>query len=213
MVKIAPSILASDFANLASEIKKVERHANLLHIDVMDGRFVPNITIGPAVVESIRKASKLFFDVHLMIENPEKHVESFAKAGADSISVHIEAKGSIKKAIQLIKSAGKKAAIVINPDTKVRKIEKYLSYIDMVLVMSVYPGFGGQKFIEGSIQKIEELAKLRKEKSLSFEIEVDGGINAETAKLAKNAGADILVAGSYIYNSKNIAAAIKQLKQ
>ena len=148
-----------------------------------------------------------------MIENPEKHVESFAKAGADSISVHIEAKGSIKKAIQLIKSAGKKAAIVINPDTKVRKIEKYLSYIDMVLVMSVYPGFGGQKFIEGSIQKIEELAKLRKEKSLSFEIEVDGGINAETAKLAKNAGADILVAGSYIYNSKNIAAAIKQLKQ
>ncbi len=212
MVKIAPSILSADFSKLADEIRKIEKHADMLHIDVMDGHFVPNITFGPPLVASIRKATKLPLDVHLMIENPEKYVEAFADAGADIISVHVEAKGNIRDAIRKIRQKGVKAAVVLNPATELSAAEEYLEELRMVLLMTVNPGFGRQKFIESVLPKLRELKELRERRKLKFEIEVDGGINNETAKLAASAGADILVAGSYIYGSKEPAKAIKELR-
>jgi len=211
MVKIAPSILSADFSRLGEEIKKVEKHVDMLHVDVMDGHFVPNITFGPPMVASIRKITKLPLDVHLMISEPEKYIDAFAEAGADMISVHVETVKNLKSAIRQIKNLGVKAAAVLNPETSLDTLEN-IEELDMVLLMTVSPGFGGQKFIESVLPKIRGLRELIDKKGLKTEIEIDGGINRDTAKLAVSAGADILVAGSYIYDSKDHISAIKALK-
>lgn len=212
MVKIAPSILSADFSRLGEEIKKVEKHSDMLHVDVMDGHFVPNITFGPPVVASIRKVTKLFLDVHLMIQEPDKYVEKFAKAGADMMSVHAEASGDLRQTIKKIKECGVKPAAVLNPETPVAEIEGVLGEVDMILLMTVNPGFGGQNFIESVLPKIRELREKIDGSGLKVELEVDGGINAETARLAVSAGASVLVAGSYIYSSRNPAEAIRKLR-
>lgn len=214
MVKIAPSILSADFSKLKSEIMEVEHAgADYIHVDVMDGHFVPNITIGPLVVDAIKPVTTLPLDVHLMIENPDSYIETFANAGASIITVHQEACKHLHRTIQLIKSTGKKAGVSINPATPVEMIKEILPDVDLVLIMTVNPGFGGQSFIDGTIQKIEQIAKWRKEKNLSFEIEVDGGINEHTAKECTKSGADILVAGSAIFGKKDRALAIEKIKQ
>ncbi len=212
MVKIAPSILSADFSRLAEEIKKVEKDVDMLHVDVMDGHFVPNITFGPPVVASIRKATKLPLDVHLMIENPDKFVEAFADAGADSITVHAEAAKQIKKTISMIKGRKLKAAVALNPATPLSALDCVLEDVDMILLMTVNPGFGGQGFMESVLPKIRKLRELIDKKKLKAGIQVDGGINAETARMAVSAGADMLVAGSYIYGSNNLTAAINSLR-
>lgn len=209
---ISPSILSADFANLERDIKRVEEAgADWLHIDVMDGHFVPNITIGVPVTASIKKVAKLPLDVHLMIENPRKYVEPFAKAGADILTFHYEAMNSDEEVFELIsyiKSFGVKAGISIKPKTPAEKCFKFLSELDMLLVMTVEPGFGGQKFMPDCAEKI----KLIKKQNSDIIIQVDGGINAETGKLCTNFGATSLVAGNYIYKSENIYTAIKSLK-
>ncbi len=184
MIKIAPSILSADFSKLGEEIKDVEKGgADYIHVDVMDGHFVPNITIGPLIVEAIRPITSLPLDVHLMIENPDNYIPTFAQAGADIITVHVEACPHLHRTIQLIKSHGIKAGVVLNPHTPVSVIEHVLEDIDMVLLMTVNPGFGGQKFIHSVLPKIKQVADMVKERNLEVEIEVDGGVNAETAKL------------------------------
>src|SRR5690625_1791228 len=189
MIKIAPSILSADFAKLGEEIKEVEKGgADYIHVDVMDGHFVPNITIGPLIVEAIRPVTDLPLDVHLMIENPDTYIPAFAEAGASIISVHQEACPHLHRTIQHIKSHGVKAGVVINPATPVDMIKETLSYVDLVLVMTVNPGFGGQSFIHETLPKIKLLDKLRKEHAYTYELEVDGGVNGETAKLCTEAG-------------------------
>jgi ribulose-phosphate 3-epimerase len=213
MVKIAPSILSADFSKLGEEISDVEKGgAELIHVDVMDGHFVPNITIGPLVVESIRPITKLPLDVHLMIENPDQYIESFAKAGADYITVHVEACRHLHRTIQLIKSFGVKAGVVLNPATPVQLIEPIIEELDIVLLMSVNPGFGGQKFIPSVLNKIKQVRDLAKQKGVQLEIEVDGGVNEQTARLCVEAGATILVAGSAVYNQEDRGKAISRLK-
>jgi ribulose-phosphate 3-epimerase len=213
MVKIAPSILSADFARLGDEIKDVEiGGADYIHVDVVDGHFVPNITIGPLIVEAIRPITKLPLDVHLMIENPDQYIEAFAKAGADYITVHVEACKHLHRTIHFIKSFGVKAGVVLNPATPVETIQHILSDVDMVLLMSVNPGFGGQAFIPEVTQKIKTLRRMIDEKGLQVEIEIDGGVNEETGKLCIEAGATVLVAGSAIYNQKDRAKAIAALK-
>jgi ribulose-phosphate 3-epimerase len=213
MVKIAPSILSADFSKLGEEIKDVEKAgADLIHVDVMDGHFVPNITIGPLVVDSIRPITKLPLDCHLMIENPDQYIEAFAKAGADYITVHIEACRHLHRTIHLIKSFGVKAGIVLNPATPVEWIEPILSDVDMVLLMTVNPGFGGQKFISSVLPKIKRVREMADEKGLDLEIEIDGGVNEETAPLCIEAGATILVAGSAVFNQSDRVQAIAKLK-
>ena len=213
MVKIAPSILSADFSKLGEEIRDVEKGgAELIHVDVMDGHFVPNITIGPLVVESIRPITKLPLDVHLMIENPDQYIESFAKAGADYITVHVEACRHLHRTIQLIKSFGVKAGVVLNPATPVQLIEPIIEELDIVLLMSVNPGFGGQKFIPSVLNKIKQVRDLAKQKGVQLEIEVDGGVNEQTARLCVEAGATILVAGSAVYNQEDRGKAISILK-
>ena len=213
MVKIAPSILSADFSKLGEEISDVEKGgAELIHVDVMDGHFVPNITIGPLVVESIRPITKLPLDVHLMIENPDQYIESFAKAGADYITVHVEACRHLHRTIQLIKTFGVKAGVVLNPATPVQLIEPILEELDIVLLMSVNPGFGGQKFIPSVLSKIKQVRDLAKQKGVQLEIEVDGGVNEQTARLCIEAGATILVAGSAVYNQEDRGKAISILK-
>lgn len=212
-MKIAPSILSADFANLARDIQLVEKGgADYIHVDVMDGQFVPNITIGAGVVAAIRPVTKLPLDVHLMIMNPERYVADFAKAGADYIVVHSESTLHLHRVLQLIKSFKVKAGVVINPGTPVSAIRAVLSMVDLVLVMTVNPGFGGQAFIPEAVEKIKELAKLKKELNLNYEIEVDGGIVPETAAICAAAGADVFVAGSYVYNDEDPAARIQALK-
>lgn len=208
---IAPSILSADFANLTKDIEKVEKAgADWIHIDVMDGHFVPNITIGPQVVKALRKTSKLPFDVHLMIENPQKYIDNFALSGADFITVHYEAcKNNLKEVIEQIKGHNIKAGISIKPKTPVNVLIPFLKDVDLILIMSVEPGFGGQKYIESSTEKIKELRKISHKELL---IEVDGGINDQTAKSAIEAGADALVAGAYVYGASDIQKAIKSLK-
>lgn len=205
MIKIAPSILSADFFEIREEIKDVEKGgADYIHVDVMDGHFVPNITIGPLIVEAIRPITSLPLDVHLMIENPDNYIPTFAKAGADIITVHVETCPHLHRTIQLIKSHGIKAGVVLNPHTPVSIIEHVLEDIDMVLLMTVNPGFGGQKFIHSVLPKIKQVAEMVRERNLQVEIEVDGGVNAETARLCVEAGANVLVAGSAVYNQKTV---------
>lgn len=213
MIKIAPSILSADFSQLGQEVKDVEKGgADYIHIDVMDGQFVPNITIGPLIVEAIRPVTSLPFDVHLMIENPENYITNFVNAGADIISVHVEACRHLHRVIQQIKDTGIKAGIVLNPATPVEMIKEVLTDVDLILLMTVNPGFGGQKFIPNVLKKIEQVRKWRDEYNLSYEIEVDGGVNDETAKLCVDAGADVLVAGSYVFDNKDRKHAIDTIR-
>ncbi|WP_149476182.1 ribulose-phosphate 3-epimerase [Oceanobacillus polygoni] len=213
MIKIAPSILSANFARLEEEIKDVEKGgADYIHIDVMDGHFVPNITIGPLIVEAIRPVTNLPLDVHLMIENPDQYIETFGKAGTDILSVHVETCTHLHRTIQQIKSEGMKAGIVLNPHTPTSMIKHVIDDVDLVLLMTVNPGFGGQSFIHSVLPKIKEIATLVQEKNLQVEIEVDGGVNPETAALCIEAGANVLVAGSAIYNQKDRASAIKDIR-
>jgi ribulose-phosphate 3-epimerase len=213
MVKIAPSILSADFAKLGEEINAVEKAgADYIHIDVMDGHFVPNITIGPLIVNAIRPITTLPLDVHLMIENPDQYIEAFAKAGADYITVHVEACRHLHRTIHYIKSFGVKAGVVLNPATPVETIQHIIADIDMVLLMSVNPGFGGQKFIPEVLPKIRKVKKMADDKGLDLEIEIDGGVNPETAKMCIEAGANVLVAGSAIYNEDDYAKAISLIR-
>ncbi|EOH84361.1 ribulose-phosphate 3-epimerase [Enterococcus asini] len=212
-MKIAPSILSADFANLQRDIELVEENqVDVLHVDIMDGHFVPNITFGPNVVAAIRPFTKLPLDCHLMIEQPERYVEAFANAGADLINVHVEATPHIHRVLQLIKSFGVKAAVTINPGTPVSAIEPVLSLVDMVLVMTVNPGFGGQKFLPECLEKVTALAEIRRSKGYTYEIEVDGGVTDQTIGACRDAGADVFVAGSYIYDAENPAERIQALK-
>lgn len=198
--KLAPSILAADYANFESELKRLEATGvEYIHIDVMDGHFVPNISFGADVVAAMRPHSKLVFDCHLMVSNPEHHIESFARAGADILTIHAEATQHIHGALQKIKAAGMKAGVVINPGTPIATIAHVLNLADQVLIMTVNPGFGGQAYIPEMAEKIAELAQLRDEKGLQFDIEVDGGIDNQTIHSAKEAGANVFVAGSYLF--------------
>lgn len=213
MIKIAPSILSANFARLEEEIKDVERGgADYIHVDVMDGHFVPNITIGPLIVDAIRPVTSLPLDVHLMIENPDQYIGAFAKAGADLLSVHVEACHHLHRTIQQIKSEGMKAGVVLNPHTPTSMIENVIEDVDLVLLMTVNPGFGGQSFIHSVLPKIKQIAAIVEERKLQVEIEVDGGVNPETAKLCIEAGANVLVAGSAIYNQKDRSQAIANIR-
>ena len=203
-IQISPSILSADFSQLGNEIKRLEEGgADMIHVDVMDGHFVPNLTIGPPVIKALRKYTKLPFDVHLMISPVHKYIEEYAKAGANIITIHPEATNNLKESIDLIKKLNVKVGVSLNPDTKIDVIENILDQVDLVLVMSVYPGFGGQKFIPDVVRKIENLGKLKKDKNLNFDIEVDGGINFENNKIVIKAGANILVSGTTIFKENN----------
>jgi ribulose-phosphate 3-epimerase len=208
-VTVAPSILSANFAKLGEEVRMIEEAgAEILHIDVMDGHFVPNITIGPAVVESLRKVSSLEFDVHLMIENPERYVEAFAKAGADNITVHIEATKHIHRLVQKIKSLDVNVGVALNPATPLEFLTYILQELDMVLLMTVNPGFGGQKFIQTVLPKVVALSGILSEINPRCKIEVDGGINIDTARLASRAGAEILVAGAAVFAASDPCKAL-----
>jgi len=215
MIKLAPSILSADFANLEQDVRKVEREGcEYLHIDVMDGHFVPNITIGPLIVESLKKKDiGMIFDVHLMIENPDNYVADFAKAGADIIVVHQEACRHLHRTIQNIKSHGVKAGIALNPATPVDTIKHVIGDIDMVLLMSVNPGFGGQSFIESVLPKISQVRDMARAMSLKLDIQVDGGIKPSNVRMVVEAGANIVVAGSAIFNSEDIAATVAEFRK
>lgn len=214
MVKISPSILSADFSKLGEEVAAAEKAgAELIHVDVMDGHFVPNITIGPLVVKAIRDVTKLPFDVHLMIEDPDKYIKEFADSGADIITVHEEASVHLHRTIQNIKECGAKAGVSLNPATPLGSIEDILPNVDMVLIMSVNPGFGGQKFIPESIQKIKQLEEMISERKLDVEIEVDGGVTVDNVSEVDWAGADIVVMGSAFYTSENYAATVKAVKE
>jgi ribulose-phosphate 3-epimerase len=214
-IKIAPSILSADFARLGEQVAEAtEAGADYIHIDVMDGRFVPNITIGPQVVAAIRKHTKLPLDVHLMIENPERHYQDFVNAGANIITVHVEACPHIHRVIQIIKGTGVKTGISLNPGTSVTAIENSIKDVDLVLVMTVNPGWGGQTFIENTLDKIAEIREWLDESNLPAELEVDGGINHETAPRVVDAGARVLVAGSAVFSPKySIAEGITRIRQ
>jgi ribulose-phosphate 3-epimerase len=212
-VLVSPSLLSCDFGRLAEEVRAVEAAgADWIHVDVMDGRFVPNITIGPIVVQAIKRSASRPLDVHLMIVEPERYIEAFAKAGADILTVHVEASPHLHRTLQQIRQAGAKPAVVLNPATPVSAVEEVLSEVEMVLVMSVNPGFGGQSFIEGAVDKVRRLRAMIDARGLSVDIEVDGGINAETAKRVVEAGATVLVAGSHIFGAKDYAQAIRSLR-
>ncbi|MDQ7837191.1 MAG: ribulose-phosphate 3-epimerase [Thermodesulfobacteriota bacterium] len=214
MKKIAPSILSADFSRLGEEVRAVEKAgADLIHIDVMDGHFVPNITIGPLVVQAVRKVTALPLDVHLMISNPDQYIEDFARAGSDIITVHVEACIHLNRTLNLIKKQGAKSGVVLNPATPLSALDYVLEEVDMVLLMSVNPGFGGQFFIPGVAHKIANLRKLIDVRNLPVEIEVDGGINFDTAKMVAKAGADIFVAGSAIFGSDDYGKTIQALRK
>jgi len=214
MIKIAPSILSADFSRLGDEIRAIEQGgADYVHIDVMDGHFVPNITIGPLVVDAVRKVTTLPLDVHLMIENPDLYIPDFVKAGADIITVHQEAVPHLHRTVQLIRSLGKKAGVSINPATPVSSLEVILEEVDLVLVMSVNPGFGGQGFIPACLSKIEALRREIDRRGLRVELEVDGGVKTDNIGLIAGAGADVFVAGSAVFGAADYAATIAALKE
>ena len=203
-IQISPSILSADFSQLGKEIKKLEEGgADLIHVDVMDGHFVPNLTIGPPVIKTLRQYTKLKFDVHLMISPVHKYIKDFADAGSDIITIHPEATENLKESINLIRELNKKVGVSLNPNTEINIIESQLKNIDLVLIMSVFPGFGGQKFIPGTIKKIKDLKKIKDRNNYSFDIEVDGGINFSNSKEVINAGANILVSGTTIFKENN----------
>ncbi|MBN2879386.1 MAG: ribulose-phosphate 3-epimerase [Clostridia bacterium] len=213
MVKIAPSILKADFMKMEKTIRKLEKGgSDYIHLDIMDGSFVDAITIGPKIVGDIKMITRVPLDVHLMIVNPDKHIEAFADAGADNITIHAEAVSDIKKSLEAIKNKGIKCAVSIKPNTPVESIENVLEVVDMVLIMTVEPGKGGQALIEDTLDKVAALKKIRAEKKYSFMIEVDGGISIETRDAAVLAGADVLVVGNAITSQKNYKKVIKQLK-
>ena len=203
-IQISPSILSADFSQLGAEIKRLEEGgADMIHVDVMDGHFVPNLTIGPPVIKALRKHSSLKFDVHLMISPVQKYIEAYADAGADIITIHPEATQNLRESIKTIKDLKKKVGVSLNPESKIELITKFLDQIDLVLIMSVNPGFGGQKFMPEVLDKIKQLRKIQKEKKLNFDIEIDGGINFENCKIAIDAGANILVSGTTVFKSNN----------
>ena len=203
-IKISPSILSADFSQLGNEIKRLEEGgADLIHVDVMDGHFVPNLTIGPPVIKALRKYSNIPFDVHLMISPVHKYIKDYADAGANIITIHPEATTNLMESIDHIKKLNKKVGVSLNPDTETNIIIDYLDKIDLVLIMSVFPGFGGQKFIPEVVKKIEQLNEIKKNRNLSFDIEVDGGINFSNSKTVVNAGANILVSGTTIFKENN----------
>lgn len=213
MLKIAPSILAADFSKLAEEVKCVDSlGADYIHIDVMDGHFVPNITLGPGIVKCLRPHTNLPFDVHLMIENPDQYIKEFKDAGADIITVHVEACRHLHRTLQLIKQYDMQCGVVLNPHTPLEMIKHVLHDMDWILIMSVNPGFGGQAFIPDALSKVATLNQWRQEQNLSYIIEVDGGVNEETARLCETAGADVVVAGSAVFNAADRALAIQKIK-
>jgi ribulose-phosphate 3-epimerase len=214
MVEIVPSILSANFARLADEIARVERGgANLIHLDVMDGHFVPNLTIGPPVVESVRKCTRLHLDVHLMIENPDRYAPLFVEAGANSVSVHYEACPHLDGTLELIRKGGAMAGVVLNPATPIAVLEDILEVADYVLLMSVNPGFGGQKLIPYVLEKVRKLARMRREKKLAFPIEIDGGVHPENLAEVVQAGCDWIVTGSAIFHTPDPEATVREMRE
>jgi ribulose-phosphate 3-epimerase len=203
-IQISPSILSADFSQLGNEIKRLEEGgADMIHVDVMDGHFVPNLTIGPPVIKALRKQCSIKFDVHLMISPVNKYIEAYADAGADIITIHPEATDDLEESISKIKSLNKKAGVSLNPESKIDLITNYLEKIDLVLIMSVNPGFGGQKFMPEVLDKVKQLKEIKSKKNMNFDIEIDGGINFDNCQLAIDAGANILVSGTTVFKSNN----------
>ncbi len=212
-IAVAPSVLSADFSRLSEEIAEVERAgADLIHLDVMDGHFVPNLTFGPLIVDAIRRLSRLPLDVHLMIESPDRFLERFLESGADIVTIHVEASNDVERDLEFIKQRGKKCGLSLNPDAPIERVKPFLETIDLLLVMSVFPGFGGQTFIEGVLRKIAFARELREKGGFSYAIEIDGGINGETAKSAREAGVDILVTGTAVFKSPDYRRAIREIR-
>ncbi len=212
MIRIAPSLLSADFSRLDEELRTIDPGADVLHLDVMDGHFVPNITIGPLIIKALRPRTKLPFDCHLMIEEPQKYIGAFLDAGADMISIHVEAEPHLQRALQLIRDGGAKAGIAINPATSAESLSAAIEFCDYILVMTVNPGFGGQKFIEPVVPKIRHISSLIRERGLQVEIEVDGGIDARTAPIVAAAGATLLVAGSAVFGQPDRTKAMEAIR-
>lgn len=214
MALVAPSILSADFADLADEVKRItEAGADYVHLDIMDGHFVPNLTFGPMVVKALRPHSSLPFDAHLMVEEPERLISAFVAAGSDIITVHVESSHHLHRVITMIKDAGVRAGIALNPATSLSSLENILAEVDLVLLMSVNPGFGGQTFINSSLNKLSGLQRMKQQGHYDFKIEVDGGVNEHTGMELVQRGADILVAGSYIFNGSDLRQAVQSLKK